>query len=128
MDKCYIYILKLTDGKYYVGRSDNPRQRIEEHKIGGASTWTDKYHYVKTLKIQKGDIYDEDKYTLMNMDFYGIENVRGGTFCQIILDDDDIKVIKRMIANANDECARCFNSSHFVGDCYAKKDKYGDIL
>ena len=34
----YVYILKLKDGSYYVGYSDNLKQRISEHKKGKVKT------------------------------------------------------------------------------------------
>ena len=34
----YVYILKLYDGSYYVGYSDNLKQRISEHKRGIVKT------------------------------------------------------------------------------------------
>ena len=34
----YVYILKLNNGSYYVGFSDNLKQRISEHKRGIVKT------------------------------------------------------------------------------------------
>ena len=35
-----IYILKLENNKYYVGKTDNLEQRKQQHLNGSASSWT----------------------------------------------------------------------------------------
>ena len=40
------------------------------------------------------DNFDEDKYTIKYMAKYGIDNVRGGTFCKITLSDMHIAIIQ----------------------------------
>ena len=51
--------------------------------------WTTKYKPIKVVELIEGDNYDEDKYTLKYMEQYGIDNVRGGSFCQIIITVDN---------------------------------------
>ena len=42
--KNYIYVLKLVEDRYYVGRTTNILNRIEQHFTGyGASIYTKKY-------------------------------------------------------------------------------------
>ncbi len=36
----FCYILECADGSYYVGVSDNPQRRLDEHNQGKASSWT----------------------------------------------------------------------------------------
>ena len=63
-----IYVLQLEGGKWYVGKTDNPGMRLEDHKKGHGSQWTRKYNPVKVKKIVPDcDEYDEDKYTLKYM-------------------------------------------------------------
>ena len=38
-----IYILKLEGGNYYVGKTDNPTKRYQEHVEGKGSAWTKKW-------------------------------------------------------------------------------------
>lgn len=116
----WIYILELTDGKYYVGKSDNPDIRIEDHFNGSdnASAWTKKYPPVKIIeKIANCDDYDEDKYTKMYMDKYGIDNVRGGSYVTITLDKSTIKHLQQASTATNDRCFQCNKSGHFVKNC-----------
>lgn len=36
----YIYILQLEKGKYYVGKTNNPKFRINNHFDSNGSVWT----------------------------------------------------------------------------------------
>lgn len=83
----YIYILQLEKGKYYVGKTKNPYFRLESHFYSSGSEWVILYKPIRILElIADCDDYDEDKYTLIYMDKYGIDNVRGGSFTTIELD------------------------------------------
>jgi hypothetical protein len=119
----YIYILKLEYDKYYIGRSKNSDSRIRQHFRGGGSAWTTKYMPLSVYETYDNcDIYDEDKYTIMMMAKYGIENVRGGSFITINLSVDEIKVIRKMIDNANDTCFNCKMTNHLSRWC-----KYDEV-
>ena len=98
-----IYVLKLEGGKYYVGRTNKKVvQRFKEHKEGKGSAWTRKYKPIKILDvILNRDKFDEDKITKQYMEKYGIENVRGGTYCKITLSNETIKMISEY--DLNDE-------------------------
>ena len=52
---------------------------------------------------------------------YGIDNVRGGPWCGIKLDSDEIRFIKKLIQSENDECYQCGSKNHFAKDCTKKK-------
>ena len=93
----YIYILELENNKYYVGKTNNPKFRLEQHFNAEGSAWTKKYHPIRVLKIIKDcDGYDEDKYTKLYIKKYGFNNVRGGTYVQMDLDADTIHFIKKV--------------------------------
>jgi predicted GIY-YIG superfamily endonuclease len=51
MSKTTIYILRLKDGKYYIGKSDNPMVRYKDHLNGLGSAWTKLYTPVSVEKI-----------------------------------------------------------------------------
>jgi len=114
----YIYILKLQSNKYYIGKTSNPNFRLEEHESGKGSAWTKKYKPIKLMKLIKNcDSYDEDKHTLRYMELMGIDNVRGGSFCQLKLTNENRKTIERMLNGSSDKCYKCGKKGHFANQC-----------
>jgi hypothetical protein len=124
-----IYILKLIDNKYYVGKSDNVEKRFMEHVRGYGSAWTKKYEPIEIEEIiTNASKYDEDKYVKIYMEKYGIDNVRGGAYSSIELNEDQITALKIEFTSALDLCTRCMRPGHFINSCYAKTDVNGDII
>jgi hypothetical protein len=123
---CTIYIIELENSKFYVGRTYHVNNRILEHFNECGSVWT-KLHHPKCIIEQHDncDVFDEDKYVIKFMAEYGIDNVRGGTFSRIELDEHEKYVLQKMIDNSLDKCFRC-GLKHFISDCkYAKlNDEY----
>jgi hypothetical protein len=111
-----IYILLCDEQKYYIGRTNNLIKRLKEHISGNGSEWTKKYKPIKPIQIIKyTSPFDEDKYTLIYMSKYGIENVRGGTFSSSSLKDDEkIILAKIMIYKTSpSNCLSPNQSAHF---------------
>ncbi len=109
-----VYILQLEDNKYYVGKSENPYTRLQNHFDGAGSCWTSKYRPTNVVQvIQNCNGFDEDKYTIEYMAKYGIENVRGGSFSSMILSKEEINVIDKMIIGATDKCYKCGQNESF---------------
>jgi hypothetical protein len=48
---------------------------------------------------------------------YGIENVRGGSYSQIHLDESSVFILKKEIASAFDLCLNYGKKGHFIKDC-----------
>ena len=114
----WIYILKLEQNKYYVGKTNNPNFRIQDHINENGSSWTKKYKPVKLLElIPNCDSHDEDAYTRRYMDIYGVDNVRGGAFVQIILDENTLTFLRKMSISTNNKCFKCGQSGHFIKSC-----------
>ena len=114
----YIYILQLEQGKYYIGKTSNPDFRIEQHFQSGGSVWTIKYKPLSVFEIIPDcDDYDEDKYTRRYMDKYGIDNVRGGSFCEVILDEITIQLLEKMSKTTQNKCFTCGIFGHFAKEC-----------
>lgn len=113
-----IYILKLRDGKYYVGKTDNVEHRFEQHLEGKGSAWTKKYSPIKIEKtIPNASPFDEDRYVKEYMSKHGVENVRGGAYSQIDLEAGTIAQIENEIRGATDKCMKCGEKGHFVANC-----------
>ena len=124
-----IYILKLRAGKYYIGKTKNIEKRYEEHLTGTGSGWTKKYKPLSLIKtIKSTSQFDEDKYVKEYMAKYGIVNVRGGSYSNIVLDANSIAVLEKEIRHSNNVCMRCGRDTHYIKDCYAKTDVDGAII
>jgi len=122
----FIYILQLEDKKFYIGKTDNPQFRLNYHFNYNGSAWTKKYKPLKVLElIPNCNNFDEDKYTKIYMSKKGINNVRGGTYCKIKLDNDEIELLKKEINGANDCCYICGSNQHFANNC---DNNYDNII
>lgn len=117
-----IYVLRLENSKFYVGRTKNTSKRISAHKKGRGSAWTSKYKPIDVVELHDNcDPYDEDKFTLKLMAEHGIENVRGGSYVTINLPDYIVNDIERRIRMATDRCLNCGCKGHFILKCTKKR-------
>ena len=123
----FIYVLELENNKYYIGKTNNPKFRLESHFNSNGSWWTKKYKPLNVIELLSDcDNFDEDKYTIKYMVKYGIENVRGGSFCKIKLSNENIITLNQIINSVSDKCYICNNYNHFAKDCDYKFEKYCD--
>jgi len=98
-----IYILKLNNNKYYVGKTNRLiNERYEEHLEGIGSLWTKKYKPQSIIKqIENSSPFDEDRYV------------------------NTIKFLKNEFKTSNNECYKCGSTSHFASECeYISIDDY----
>lgn len=130
LDKSWcIYILLCADEKYYVGKTKkNIMQRFEEHLSGEGSLWTKKYKPIKILHSHYSDKFEEDKITKMMISAYGIDNVRGGSYCQLVLSNNDIAGIYKELNCADDRCFKCGERGHFSKVCPSKSDPFKEVF
>lgn len=121
-----IYILKLKGGNFYVGKSDNPMKRYQEHLNGSGSAWTRKYKPVSIEKIIPNQTdFDEDKWVKIYMNKHGIEKVRGGAYVLEELPEFQEEALKSELWGSTNKCTQCGRSGHWAKDCYAKTDVTG---
>lgn len=117
----FVYVLELSGGKFYVGKTNSPEFRLQSHFDANGSAWTKKHKPIRVVEVvsvdEYRDEYKEDMYTLQYMQKYGIDNVRGGSFCEIQLSQDTKNVITKMLRSANDKCFNCGLSGHFAKTC-----------
>lgn len=117
----FIYVLKLENRKYYVGKTNDLLRRFNEHQNGNGAEWTKKYKVVHVERvIENAGPFDEDKYTKETMAKYGIENVRGGSYVMVTLPIEYIAALENELKNANNCCVRCGMDSHYVKNCPLK--------
>jgi hypothetical protein len=113
-----IYVLRLQQGKYYVGKSQDLKQRLEDHRLGTGSSWTSRYPLLDLMEIiPMTSEFDEDNQTIRLMGRFGIDNVRGGSFNQVQLDQHTRDVIQKMLRSADDTCFGCGKKGHFISSC-----------
>lgn len=114
----FVYVLQLTNGKYYVGKTYHPLRRIQEHKDGQGSLWTRKYKPLELVELKPNcDDYDEDKTLKQYMSQYGIDNVRGGSYIQFEIKENERAFIRREIQGSENKCFQCGEQGHFAKDC-----------
>ena len=122
MDKILIYVLLLNDDCYYIGKTTkNVEERFNEH-IKGSAAWTMLHRPIKIIEtLNTTNPMEEDIVTKKYMLKYGIENVRGGSYTKITLDDWMIQALKHEFSSIDNCCSlssNCFvNSSRFTFNC-----------
>lgn len=113
-----LYILQLANGKYYVGKTTDVKRRIKEHMSGHGSEWTKLYHPIKVLETRHiKDQHDENNTTKDLMKKYGVDNVRGGSYSQVILPSAYKETIDAEIRGTNGTCFKCGKKGHFANIC-----------
>jgi len=115
-----VYVLKLAKGKYYVGKSKCVIDRLIQHKNGEAAFWTRKHPVIDVIAVYTNcDDFDEDKYVKLYMREFGIDNVRGGTYSQILMPDEHYDLLEREINHSQNKCMNCGKLGHFAKNCDA---------
>lgn len=114
-----LYVLTLKHGKYYVGTTKKEcNERVLEHFSANGCAWTKLYepmHIVETLN--NVDAFEEDRQTKIYMLKHGINNVRGGSYCQKILSSDQIKLLNIELKTAENKCFTCSMTGHYANKC-----------
>jgi hypothetical protein len=98
MDK--IYVLRLHNDKWYVGRTSNVERRFEQHVSGDGAKWTFLHKPINIHEIREIESdNDEDIIAREYMKEFGIYNVRGGRYCAVEFKPWHIKEIKQDMTN-----------------------------
>lgn len=90
----YIYVLELEDNHWYVGITVDLSHRFTSHFTGVGAKWTMLHKPLRVYDIKElgyisdTDAAEKESYaTYLYVAKYGIQNVRGGFFCQTKLTD-----------------------------------------
>ena len=113
-----LYVLQLEGGKYYIGKTSSPSDRYKQHLAGTGAAWTKKFKPVKMVEVRPlKDSHDETNTTKDLMKKYGVDNVRGGAYTTVSLDDATKAVLEREFRGSSDKCFKCGLGGHFAKQC-----------
>jgi predicted GIY-YIG superfamily endonuclease len=114
-----IYALELESSKYYIGKTTRDVSiRFQEHKRENGSEWTLLYKPVKVIEQYHSESsFEEDTLTKKYMMKYGIDNVRGGSYTKIALEEWQIKSLEHEFKSVSDCCYKCGVKGHFANVC-----------
>ncbi len=105
-----IYLLRLRNGKFYVGSSNDVDRRFQQHLDGVGSEWT-RLHApacrAPRILETNASLLDEDKFTKKLMIEHGVGNVRGGSYCQVELTDAQLAALEAELRSATAACLCC---------------------
>lgn len=74
----WVYVLKLEQGNWYAGYSENLSHRTRQHFLGNGSAWTSLHKPWKRVAVwRKKNKQFERRVTLELMKMFGAEKVRG---------------------------------------------------
>lgn len=121
-----IFVLKLQEGKYYVGSCNNIDQDVNSYLNGKfGPKWIKIYRPIRVIEvISPCDIFDVDKHTKRYMGLYGVNNVRGGAYSSVKLSKSDRNHIDKEIFTALGMCIHCGSENHISSVCYHKSYKW----
>lgn len=85
MIRGFVYVLQLENNKFYIGYTTKLSQRISQHCLGSGAKFTQLHKPVNVISVQEGNEYLEEATTVLYMNKYGWEHVRGSKWCAIDL-------------------------------------------
>jgi hypothetical protein len=124
-----IYVLKLKNNKYYIGKTKNLIVRLQDHFAENGSEWTKLHEPLEIESVYNDcDDFDEDKITKQYMQIFGIKNVRGGSYCQTNLNKPTVKLLEEELKTASDNCYSCGQAGHQKTNCPMKVSKKKPVV
>lgn len=125
-----VYALKLENNKYYIGKTSRyVVTRFEEHKSNSDLEWTAVHKPISIIEnYYTNSEFEEDILTKKYMIKYGIDNVRGGSYVKMDLDDWQVKSLEHEFKSVCDCCYTCGKKGHFANVCPGINSKLDDYL
>ena len=117
----YIYKLNLENGKKYIGKTIDIDRRMDQHFSGKGSKVTQKF---KPIDCEIVDVCNgffsselEQDHTNKNINKFGYENVRGGSYT-------NSKTLKATPKKKIVTCYKCGKEGHYANRCYSKNNNF----
>lgn len=116
------YCLELDKGKKYIGKTKKTlKERFHEHtNYIKSNQFVKKYRILNIIpleRLNKTTKCTEDFYVKDYMVKYGIDNVRGGSYTNINLSEEEKIILKREMDTANDKCRICGDNNCSTSTC-----------
>jgi predicted GIY-YIG superfamily endonuclease len=114
----HLYILELTCGKYFVGKSRNVEHTYAYYECGFGPKWIQTYNPVRIVETRPitGD-KDVLNATLALMKTHGLDSVRHYGCGEMRLPDEEERAIRFLMHAPSDACAKCHATGHTVEAC-----------
>lgn len=126
----YVYVLGLQGGCIYVGSTQDVLARLDEYKSNykkKCPRWVKNHPILKLISVipvntleTKVEFKEEEVVTKMMME-YGIDKVRGGSYCNNVLTIPQKDELTRRLRMMNGQCVVCGGTGHFAVNCKNKK-------
>ena len=113
-----IYVLELERNHYYVGITNDVNKTFKDHKNGTGSEWTRIYKPLDiymTCPAYSPNGVDSIVKNFMRLN--GVEYVRGGSYEDFVLTDEQYKVLELEFFNVQGTCLHCGLTGHFIKEC-----------
>ena len=124
----WIYVIECEHDCVYVGRTHkNPQERFEEHRNGQGALWTRLHKPLKFLvdprpaRAKKHVGLEEDFETKIWMKHKGVRYVRGGSYVQAQLSEEQNRSLERELFHNAEACLRCGHMGHYSSACSAAR-------
>lgn len=118
MTKFNIYVLQCEHAKYYVGKANLDVTQVFQYHIKQKNCkWTKIHPPISVINTFIGDKWDEEVTFYKMADEYGIENVRGGSYKDVILTSKQKKTFDCLLSAVSGLCHKCKKSGHSESKC-----------
>lgn len=117
-----LYVIECAHNRAYVGSTcKDPYVRFEEHAAGDGAEWTKEFQPLRlshVTRVQGNEAKSqEDTLTKRLMSERGINAVRGGSYVNLELTEEQICALERELAHQRNACLECGGNDHFARQC-----------